>query len=100
VLEIRLPRLVGSRSSAAHLVEQSGDGIKGERVVINARELLSGSPSFADEMVKGLLVQGGASELVLVGAGTDFAGYVQQSAQARSVSDRVVIKPSGAEIGA
>lgn len=96
--EIRLPRLVGSRSSVELYIAALPEDLKGDRVVVHARELQSGTPSFADELVKKLLAEREAEELVLVGAGTDFIRYVNESANARDVADRVHIKPAGSEV--
>jgi hypothetical protein len=100
MFEIRLPRLVGSRLAAKEMVTNLHDEVRGERVVLNCRDLRSGSPSFADEIVKRVLVEGEAAELVVLGAADDFLAYVNRSAEARSVGDRVSSRPAGSEVGA
>ena len=100
MVELSLPRLVGSRAAAWQLLEPHLQHLENGSVVLNCRDLRSGSPSFADEVVKLVLADGGAHELVLVGASDDFARYVQESAAARSVQGRVALLPAGAEIGA
>lgn len=98
--EVTLPRLVGSRQSAAVILDRASHAIAADRVVLNCRELLSGSPSFADEVVKQVLIDGQAAELVVLAAGDDFARYILESASLHGVQDRVAIRPAGSEIDA
>lgn len=100
MIEIDLPRLVGSRSAASALVAAYGSCIKGERVVVNCRDLRSATPSFVDELVKRVLVEGEAAELVVLGGDEDFLRYVHDSAQAHDVDERVTERPAGSEIDA
>jgi len=100
MIEINLPRLVGSRLDAQRLVAEQLAAMRDDRVVLNCRNLLSASPSFADEVVKQVLVDGGAAELVILAAGDDFVDYVQRSAGAHGVEGRVVVLPAGSEVEA
>lgn len=98
--QVTLPRLVGSRESAADLLKFLSPDTRDERVVINCRELLAASPSFADEIVKLVLVEGRASELVVVGADEEFVNYIVDSAKAHGVATQVAIHAAGSEVGA
>jgi hypothetical protein len=98
--QVTLPRLVGSRESADQLLESLSPQARHERVVLNCRELLAASPSFADEIVKLVLVEGRASELVVLGADDEFVSYIRQSAEAHHVTSQVAIRPAGSEIDA
>jgi hypothetical protein len=69
-------------------------------LVLNCRELLAASPSFADEVVKLVLVEGRASELVVLGASDEFASYIKESAEARGVVSQMEIHAAGSEVGA
>lgn len=88
-MEIRLPRVVGTRPAVAPFLADVPTDLRGEKVVLDSRALLSGTPSFADEMVKAVLVDRGADELVVLGASTDFASDVTVSARDHGVLDRV-----------
>lgn len=90
--EIRLPRVVGTRPAVAPFLASLDDKLAGQRVVLDCRSLLSGTPSFADEMIKQVLVVREADELLVVGASTDFADDVMQAARDHLVSDRVHLK--------
>lgn len=98
--QVTLPRLVGSRESANELLESLPPNTRDERLVLNCRELLAASPSFADEIVKLALVEGRVSELVVLGASEEFASYILQAAEARDVGTQVAIHPAGSEVGA
>lgn len=100
MIEIVLPRLVGSRIAAQKMVANL-PAFDGARVVVNCRDLRSASSSFADELVRLLLDQDPcASELVLLGVSDEFERYVKQAASARGVAEHVVTRPAGSEVGA
>lgn len=94
------PRLVGSRESAQAVLATIPHDLTGQRVALNCRELRSGSPSFADEIVRVVLVERRATELALVGASERFAVYVRDSAQAHDVVDRLLVRATGLEMSA
>lgn len=84
---MRLPRLVAGRDFADDMVHSFGQ-VLGEDVIVDGTELLSGTPSFAAELVRQLLVEGRARSLLLVGAPTDFAGFCTTAARELQVTDR------------
>ena len=98
--QLRLPRLAGTREAVGDLLaeQQVAPSLAGEELVVLCRDLASGSTSFADQLVKEVLEQRGASAIVLVGAPSRFVALVQESAQRRGVADRVRVS-SGAEAG-
>lgn len=100
MVQLRLPRLVGTREAVGDLLaEQSVPAsLNGERLVVLCRDLASGSTSFADELVKQVLVDRGAAELTLVGAPERFVAYVRAAAERRGAPERVQVR-SGAELG-
>lgn len=91
---LRLPRLVGTREAVSDLMaeQQIAASLRGERLVVLCRDLAAGSMSFADELVKQVLDERCADELVLVGAPQRFVGGVRAAAQRRSVADRVHVR--------
>lgn len=84
---LELPRLVAGRDFAADMAHSFGEVIDVD-VVVDSSRLLSGTPSFAAELVQQLLVDGKARSLLLVGAPTDFAGYAAAAASELGVTDR------------
>lgn len=84
---LHLPRLVAGRDFADDIVGSLGP-VPGRDVIVDGSRLLSGTPSFAAELVQRLLVQGQARSMLLVGAPTDFAGYCTAAARELGVTDR------------
>ncbi|HET6210038.1 MAG TPA: hypothetical protein VFD94_06630 [Jatrophihabitans sp.] len=84
---LQLPRLVAGRDFADDLAESFGD-VRDRDVIVDGSRLLSGTPSFAAELVQRLLVDGHARSLLLVGAPIDFAGYATTAARDLAVTDR------------
>jgi hypothetical protein len=84
---LRLPRLVAGRDFAVDMAQSFGEVIDGD-VIVDGSRLLSGTPSFAAELVQQLLVDGKARSLLLVGAPADFAGYAIAAARELDVTDR------------
>jgi hypothetical protein len=97
-MEIRLPRVVGTRPAVAPFLADVPAELHGEKVVLDSRALLSGTPSFADEMVKAVLVDRGADELIVVGANSDFASDLTDSARDHGVLDRVHLEQPAATL--
>lgn len=87
--EIRLPRVVGTRPAVAPFLASLDEKLAGQRVVLDCRSLLSGMPSFADEVVEQILLVRGADELLVIGATTDFGDDLRQAARDHAVSERV-----------
>ncbi|MHA3700726.1 hypothetical protein ACXR2U_00960 [Jatrophihabitans sp. YIM 134969] len=73
---IRLPRLVSGRDFADEMVDAftAAEGpLDGVHVVVDASNLLSGTASFAAQLVRRILFDANAAEMVLTGAPTQFA---------------------------
>lgn len=94
-LTLQLPRLVAGRDYADDLVD-SLRLVPGAEVVVDAGELLSGTPSFAAELVERLLVVGDAGSMMLLDAPADFTGYVESAADDLGVSGRLVVRRAAA----
>jgi len=88
---LQLPRLVAGRDYADDLVDSLGLE-PGAEVVVDAGELLSGTPSFAAELVQRVLVAGRAGLMMLLDAPADFAGYIERAAGDLGVSGRLVVR--------
>ncbi len=62
--------------------------VTGQDVVVDATKLLSGTTSFAYQLIERLLADGHASSVLLVGAPSDFAEYATSAARELHVTDR------------
>lgn len=74
-----LPALVAGRDLADEYVDQLGS-FDGSEVVVDARELTSGTSSFAAQLVRRILVTGHAKKLVVVGAPSTFVRHLRNAA--------------------
>jgi hypothetical protein len=92
---LQLPRLVAGRDYADDLVDSLGLE-PGAEVVVDAGELLSGTPSFAAELVERVLVAGSAGSLMLLDAPADFTGYIESAAGDLGVSGKLVVRRAAA----
>lgn len=100
VQSVTLPPLAGSRPAAAKLLSDLPADLTGERVTVLARDLLTGSPSFADELVRQLTVDRHAAAVVVVGAEPTFEQYLSDAAHNHAVADRVLVRGSDGRVGA
>lgn len=89
-LTVRLPRLVAGRDLARALTRRLPEHLQGVEVVLDSRELASGSSSFADEIVEQVLAVRKADCLELLGGPGDFATALVAGARARGLHDRVL----------
>jgi hypothetical protein len=89
---VLLPPLAGSRPAAAALLAALPADLSGDEVAVLCRDLLSGSPSFADELVRQLAVERNAGHVVLVGADETFERYVRDAARSHAVAGRVATR--------
>jgi hypothetical protein len=82
-----LPRLVAGRDYADDMVRTLG-AVVGQDVVVDATKLLSGTTSFAYQLIERLLAEENANSVLLVGAPPDFAEYATSAARELHVTDR------------
>jgi hypothetical protein len=87
VVTLPLPRLVAGRDYADDMVKAL-DEVFGRDIVVDATRLLSGTTSFAYELIERLLVDEQANSVLLVGAPVDFAEYAISAARELRVTDR------------
>lgn len=87
---LTLPQLVAGRDLAAAAVRRLGP-IAAAEVVVDARPLISGTASFAAELVRSVLVEGRAAKLTVLGGPSDFAGDARSAARDLDVLDRLTV---------
>ncbi|RIS59125.1 hypothetical protein D2E46_07210 [Mycobacteroides abscessus] len=88
---LTLPTLAGSRHSVVRLLDHIPTDLNDVEIVVYANDLVSAAPSFADELCKEILVTRCAARLVVESASERLAFYLERSAHARGVADRLVV---------
>lgn len=91
---IVLPQLAGSREAANLLISRVGN-VEGQSVVIDARDLISGSTSFADELVVRLVKDKRVAAIEVVGPDEEFWGYLTEAAADVDTEVRISQVPAG-----
>lgn len=87
---IVLPELSGGRIRARAIVDALGASVRGKEIILDCRQLLAGSQSFADELVSQVLKQRGAATLRVMMAPPDFEQYLVDAAKDHGVCGRLV----------
>jgi 3-oxoacyl-ACP reductase-like protein len=85
-----LPRLVAGRDFADDMADKLGS-VKDDTVLIDGSGLLTGTGSFAAQLVSRLL-GGGAAQLVVSDAPDEFAEYLRKAAEALGASERLTLR--------
>jgi hypothetical protein len=85
---LTLPQLVAGRELAAAAVVRLGP-IGGKDVVVDARPLVSGTSSFAAQLVRSIVLEGDAAALQLIGGPADFVDDARSAANELGIADRV-----------
>ena len=85
------PKLVSSRDQARELTAGLPGDLSGTVVLVDCSALQASTPSFADELVKAVLVDRRGSRLVVEGAPERTVELVRRAAENRGVSDRLEI---------
>lgn len=91
LLEV-VPERVGSRRQAREMLEGIWSEVRGSFVVLDCSPLTVSTPSFTDELILALLVEGGAHKLTLRGAPTRTADFARRSATLRGVAEKLAIE--------
>ena len=90
VTVLEAPALAGSRCRAKLVVLDLPADLSGAEVVLNCRHLLAAAVSFADQLVKEILVTRRAHRLRVVEASeTEFLDQLRGRAAAHGVADRL-----------
>jgi hypothetical protein len=95
---LTLPQLVAGRELAVAAVTKLGT-IEHAHVVVDARPLVSGSTSFAGQLVRSALVDGGATDLTVIGGPEEFLADVRVAAEQLDVIEHVQFAPSDVDLG-
>lgn len=90
-MTVELPRLLGTRKSAIDTVERADlpVNLSDHSVVVVANRVASVSASYADELVKQLLEDRGADEILLVGASPHLEERLNDAISRRHVKGTV-----------
>lgn len=94
---LTLPQLVAGRGLAAAAVQRLGP-IDSAHVRLDARPLVSGTASFAGQVVRSVLLDGRASSLTVVGGPDDFVSDVRAAAEKLDVVARVSFATDDADL--
>ena len=86
---IEVPQLSGGRERARALVDGLGSRMAGAVIVVDFRRMVAGTPSFADELVTRVLVDGGAAALRALHVSRDFGEYLLEAARDHGVAERL-----------
>jgi len=92
---LTLPKLAGGRQLVVKLLDHIPTELSTSEVIVHADGLVSAAPSFADELCKEILVTRQAARLTVDQASHKLAFYLRRSANARGVSDRLVLNDCG-----
>jgi hypothetical protein len=90
---ITLPPLIGSREAADVILSRIGE-VRGKRVVIDCRGLVSASQSFADQLVVRLIQEKGAAALDVIAPYDDFWEFLSESAREIGAVERLEKAPA------
>ena len=86
---IEVPQLSGGRERARALVDGLRHRMTGATIVVDFRRMVAGTPSFADELVTRVLVDGGAAELRAEHVSREFGEYLLEAARDHGVAERL-----------
>jgi hypothetical protein len=89
---IKAPARLGSREQAEELVASVSHDLKGETVVVSFQATIVARPSFIDEMIRQILVERGASQLILEDLPSGARETVNRSAVYRNLISKITIR--------
>lgn len=89
---ISLPELSGGRPRARALVDGLGDELRDSTLVLDCRQMVAGSQSFADELVRQVLVNTPRARALRVEFAPElFDKYLMDAAKDHGVGDRLIL---------
>ncbi|WP_448625910.1 hypothetical protein [Geodermatophilus sp. URMC 64] len=91
VVPVEMPQLSGGRKRAQALVRPISQQLRGGTVILDCRQLIAGTASFADEIVRLVLVDGGANLLEVRNVDRDFGQDLLTAAKDHGVSSQLRI---------
>ncbi len=89
MFRLEAPDHAGLRPQASELASQLPDDLTGQAVALDCSNLVVGSPSFFDEIVKQILVERHAATLDVVHASSRAQEHLERSATNRGVRARL-----------
>lgn len=94
MFKLTLPSMVGGRTLPNTLVDKFDGDLRDAEVLVDSHRLVSGSPSFAAELVHRLLVVEGVRTLHVTHAPRSFAEFMQDAAERMGVGSHLVVTDS------
>ncbi len=91
MLHVKTPEHAGSRDQAQDLLRALADDLTGQGVIVDCSNLVVGTPSFMDEIVKEILERRHADTLQMSGGPSRARELLERSAKNRGVRDRIRI---------
>lgn len=88
---IDVPQLSGGRERARELLAALSGQMTGATVVVSFRNMIAGTPSFADELVSVVLDDGGAQQLLAEHVSAEFGTYLLDAARNHGAAERLVV---------
>ncbi|HZI92120.1 MAG TPA: hypothetical protein VFD31_10925 [Thermoleophilaceae bacterium] len=89
MIRVETPDHAGSRDQAKALAAVLPADLEGQTVLLDCSELVVGTPSFLDEVVKEILVLRHADVLEVIGGSARARDLLERSATNRSVRERL-----------
>ena len=94
---LTLPQLVAGRGLAEAAVDRLGP-LDAQQVTVDARPLVSGTSSFAAQLVRSILTDKHAAGLTLIGGPSEFVDDVRTAAEKLDVTERVGFASDDADL--
>ncbi|OBI82703.1 hypothetical protein [Mycobacterium sp. 1245805.9] len=92
-VSLEAPVLAGSRPRAQQILTQVPVDLSGTVVRLQCDSLIAGAASFADEIVRTILVDRHARRLDITGVSDqEFAGYLRERARVYNVANRLQVR--------
>jgi hypothetical protein len=92
VISLEAPVLAGSRPRAQQILVDLPDNLRGKVVQLHCESLIAGAASFADEIVREVLVKREAQRLEVTGVSDrEFIEYLRDRAEVHNVADRLQV---------
>jgi hypothetical protein len=89
---IETPAHAGARDQARELADVLASDLSDRDIVLDCSNLLVGTPSFLDEIVKQVLVSRRARSLSVVAASARAHDLLERSAENRGLADRLLFE--------
>lgn len=91
ISSIKLPRLIGARSSAIVITESLSSDCTDVDVVLDASELVSAAQGFTDELINQILIVRNARSLTVENSTKVLKRHLSTSANLRDVFEKLVV---------